>query len=126
MSVSKVNEKPETMAHFPDEPYRFYRIHDDDEDYGSVALAERGDDLELHVTLTRWGPSVRRALRKDVEWLNGEARRLGKKRVVGMRFDSRGDVDMKLFRFAALFGFTEQCVVQTAAMAVHDADTPSS
>lgn len=120
MSVLEQSEKPECMAHFPDGRYRWLALHDHGVSYGHAAIAERGDDLELHVSLTRWGPAVRRRLQGDVAWLKGEAGRLGLKRILGVRADSHGGFDAGLFRFAKLYGFTDACVVQTVALSVVD------
>jgi len=117
VSVREIGDKPEVMSHFPD-CYRWLELHDRGDVYGHAAVAERGDDLELHVTLHRWGPQVRRNVAGDVNWVKEEARRLGKKRVMGVRASCEGEFDSKLFRFAALYGFTEICVLQTASMNV--------
>lgn len=116
MCVVERKEKPDCMAHFPDDRYRWLELHDRGDIYGHAAIAGRGEDLELHLTMLRWGPGVRRSLKKDVAWLKGEAKRLGLRRILGVRADARGVFDPGLFRFAGLFGFTEKCVLQTAAM----------
>ncbi|WP_419786350.1 hypothetical protein [Pseudodesulfovibrio sp.] len=116
MSVRETSEKPAAMAHFPDGRYRWFVLHLQGEPYGWAAIAENGADLELHLTLDHWGPSVRRHVRGDLEWLKGEARRLGKERIVGMRIDTEGKFSPELFRFAGLFGFRDRVVLQTVAL----------
>lgn len=118
MAVREQESKPECMAHFPDGTYRWLDLHDHGETYGHAAIAVRGSDLELHVTMLRWGPKIRRHLQKDVAWLKREARRLGLQRILGVRASAQGEFDPSLFRFARLFGFSEMCVVQTAALHV--------
>jgi len=126
MSVSETDEKPLAMAHFPDGRYRWLVLHHGGEPYGFAAVAERGEDLELHLTLSRWGPSVRRRLGADLDWLAAEARRLGLRRILGVRVDGEGRFSPELFRFAALYGFTQQCVVQTAALDLGSVGRPSN
>ena len=117
MSVRETATRPKAMAHFPDnENYRWLELHRNKTPYGHAAITERGDALELHVTLTGWGARVRRDLCEDVDWLKAEARRLGKKRIMGIRANARGTFDPKLFKFARMFGFTETCVFQTASL----------
>jgi hypothetical protein len=118
MSVRETTEKPAPMAHFPDHAYRWLELRLAGETYGHAAIAGRGEDLELHLTLARWGPAIRRELGNDLEWLKEEARRLGKRRILGVRVDGQGKFSPELFRFAGLFGFTEQCVLQTVAMKI--------
>jgi hypothetical protein len=119
MSVTEIDRRPEPLANFPEDgPYRWFELADADGPYGVSAVAERPEYLELHLTVTRWGARTRRALALDLEWLKGEARRLGLPRIMGVRADGRGRFDAKLFRFARLYGFTEMCVFQTASLAV--------
>ncbi len=118
MSVREIGRKPDTMSHFPDDTYRWLELHDCGDVYGHAAVAERGDALELHVSFLRWGPQVRRNVRNDVEWVKEEARRLGKKRIMGVRANGEGSFDPKLFRFATLFGFIEKAVFQTVTMRI--------
>lgn len=124
MSVRDLDRKPPTMAHFPDGPYRWLELHHQGEVYGLAALAERGSDLELHLTLTRWGPQTRRRLIVDAAWLRGEARRLGKTRILGLRACTAEAFDPKLFRFARLYGFGGAWVIQAAAMDVEPEKQP--
>ncbi|MEF2231122.1 MAG: hypothetical protein V3571_09355 [Pseudodesulfovibrio sp.] len=116
MSVSETAVKPEPLAHFPDGGYRWLVLHCGGEPYGHAAIAGRGADLELHLSLSRWGPSVRRRLRGDLDWLAAEARRLGLRRILGVRIDGQGRFSPELFRFASLYGFTQPCVLQTVAL----------
>jgi len=116
MSVRETAGKPEAMAHFPDGRYRWLALHWQGEPYGWAAIAENGPDLELHLTLTQWGPTVRRHVREDLEWLKAEALRLGKERIVGVRIDGEGRFSPALFRFARLFGFQERLVLQTVSL----------
>ena len=118
MSVRETRTKPEAMAHFPDDRYRWLTLHDGGDVYAYAAIRERGPDLELHISFIRWGPQVRRRVREDVAWLKDEARRLGKKRIMGVRADGQGRFDPGLFRFARMFGFTAVCVLQTASLDV--------
>ncbi|QGY39695.1 hypothetical protein GM415_06035 [Pseudodesulfovibrio cashew] len=117
MSVDELTRRPSCMSHFPDdEDYRWLRLHEEGEVYGYAAFREREDALELHLTLARWGPGVRRGVREDAKWLKTEARRLGKSKIIGVRINTLGDFDPRLFRFARLFGFTDCCVLQTATL----------
>lgn len=116
MSVRDSDQRPMAMAHFPDGEYRWLELHHQGEVYGHAALAERGNDLELHLTLTRWGPQTRRRLAEDAAWLRAEAARLGKTRVLGLRACAADSYDPKLFRFARLYGFGQAWVLQAAAM----------
>jgi hypothetical protein len=106
------------MAHFADGPYRWLELHHQDEIYGHAALALRGSDLELHLTLTRWGPQTRRRLARDAAWLRREAARLGANRILGLRACPETGFDPKLFRFARLFGFSQTWVVQLACLSL--------
>lgn len=118
MSVRETETKPEPMAHFPDGHYRWLELHEQGDIYAHAAVAESGNDLELHVSFYRWGPQIRRNVSEDVAWLREEARRLGKKRVLGVRANGQGEFDPKLFRFARMYGFTDLCILQTAALYV--------
>lgn len=119
MSVRETECKPKTMAHFPDnDGYRWLELGDETNPYGYAAIRERGNALELHLTLARWGPGVRRHIKADSQWLQREAKRLGKSKIMAIRADSSGRFDNKLFRFARLFGFTDCCVLQTASIEV--------
>lgn len=119
MAVREKAEVPEPMHHFPnDGRYRWVEMFNDAGVYGYAALAGRDDALELHVTLTRWGKRVRRCVRDDLDWLKGEARRLGKTRIMGVRVSGVGEFDPRLFKFARLYGFTDVCVLQTASIPV--------
>ncbi|MDC0336117.1 hypothetical protein OAN24_04405 [Pseudodesulfovibrio sp.] len=111
--------KPEAMAHFPDDQgYRWMAMHDDDDVYAWVAIADRGENLEAHITFERWGPRVRRQVKDDLAWFVEEARRLGKKRILGIRANDEGIFDPNLFRFAKMYGVTECCVFQTVSLAI--------
>jgi hypothetical protein len=118
MAVRELDSRPEAYAHFPDNGvYRWLELHGDTV-YGHAAFAERGDVLELHLSLHRWGAGVRRGLAGDLAWLKQEAGRLGKTRIMGIRANGEGEFDGRLFRFARLFGFTEMHVFQTASLDV--------
>lgn len=121
MSVAETTQKPEVLKHFPS-GYRWLELHDNGEPYGFAAITGRGEDLELHLTLVRWGPSVLRSLRNDLEWLKEEGRRMGKRRILGVRIDSQGTFSPELFRFADLMGFTDRCILQTVAMEIQPLD----
>lgn len=118
MSVRESLEKPEAMAHFPD-TYRWMELHEQGDTYAHVAICERDENLEGHITFSRWGPNIRRLLRNDLDWFKAEARRLGKKRLLGIRADKEGKFDPNLFRFARLYGATECCVFQTVSVDIH-------
>ena len=120
MPVHESANKPECMAHFPDGEYRWLTLHDRGEIYGHAAIAERGSDLELHVTMIRWGPQVRRHVQEDVEWLKGEAQRLGLKRILGVRGNSHGEFAPNFYRFARLFGFGSESLLQMTSLSVAD------
>ncbi|MGL1863679.1 MAG: hypothetical protein OCC46_14230 [Pseudodesulfovibrio sp.] len=118
MSVRETTTQPESMAHFPDDTYRWIEMHEEGEIYAHAAITERADFLEAHITFQRWGPQVRRWVKYDLEWFVEEARRLGKKRLVGIRANSDGEFDPNLFRFAKIYGVTECCVYQTVTLNV--------
>jgi len=121
MSVCEVPQKPDELAHFPDDSgYRWLELYDQSGVYAHSAICERDDALELHVTFSRWGPQVRRKVVEDIDWLKSEARRLGKRRIMGVRADSEGIFDPGLFRFARLFGFSELSVMQLAFLRVDE------
>lgn len=119
MSVREIPSKPDLLAHFPDNEYRWLELHDDGNVYGYSAIKERDDMLELHISFSRWGSKVRRSLHDDVDWLKAEAKRLGKPKITGVRADSEATFDPMLFRFAKLYGFVDQCVFQTATLEVN-------
>lgn len=116
MAVREVEKKPNLLLHFPDRKYRWLELFDEEGVYGNCAFREHGSDLELHLSFSRWGPGVRRSVGRDLEWLKSEARRLGMKRLMGIRVDSEGHFDPGLFRFAELYGFEEKCVIQTTIL----------
>ncbi len=126
MSVVETAEKPEALAHFPDGRYRWLVLCAGEEIYGHAAIAGRGEDLELHLTLCRWGPATLRRVREDLEWLKQEGRRLGKRRILGVRIDGQGKFSPELFRFAGLLGFTEPVVLQTVALEILKGDIQAS
>ncbi|WP_207262907.1 hypothetical protein [Desulfovibrio sp. Huiquan2017] len=119
MPVTETPSRPALLANFPENgPYRWLELADGLGRYGVCAIAARPDYLELHITMTRWGPATRRVLARDLEWLKGEARRLGLSRILGVRADGNGRFDPNLFRFARLYGFAENHVFQTASLDV--------
>jgi hypothetical protein len=119
MSVHETTDRPAPLAHFPDDgAYRWLELADGGSRYGVSAIAARDGYLELHLTMTRWGPDVRRNLARDLEWLKTEARRLGLSKIMGVRADDLGRFDKRLFRFARLYGFSETCVFQTASLRI--------
>ncbi|WP_319582903.1 hypothetical protein [uncultured Pseudodesulfovibrio sp.] len=119
MSVIETSLRPPLLATFPENgPYRWLELADENGLYAVCAIATRPEYLELHITMTRWGPRTRRSLSHDLDWLKDEARRLGLPRIMGVRANDKGQFDEKLFRFARLYGFGEMCVFQTASLAV--------
>jgi hypothetical protein len=119
MPVNETAIRPAPLVNFPENGhYRWLELADGHGPYAACAIAERADYLELHVTVTRWGPKTRRALARDLEWLKDEARRLGLPKIMGVRANDQGRFDEKLFRFARLYGFGEMCVFQTVSLAV--------
>ena len=119
MPVTETVQRPASLANFPENgPYRWLELADDQGLYAVCAIASRPEYLELHISMTRWGPKTRRTLARDLEWLKGEARRLGLPKIMGVRADGQGRFDEKLFRFARLYGFGEMSVFQTASLAV--------
>jgi hypothetical protein len=119
MPVTETAARPAPLANFPEDgPYRWLELADAHGPYAVCAIAERRDYLELHITMTRWGPKTRRTLARDLDWLKGEAHRLGLAKIMGVRADDKGRFDENLFRFARLYGFGEMCVFQTASLAV--------
>lgn len=117
MAVRVLDDRPDAFAHFPEhDRYRWLKLHADGHTYGHAAIAEQPDALELHLTLHTWGANVRRNVSGDLEWLKGEARRLGKSRITGLRVNGNGEFDDKLFRFARMYGFSEMHVYQTASL----------
>jgi len=121
MSVRELKKKPRELAHFTQENYRWLELHHNDLPYGYSAIREHEDALELHVSLIRWGPQIRRNIHGDVHWLKEESRRLGKKRITGIRISHAEGLNPNLFRFARIYGFTDQCVLQTMSMDVDPA-----
>ncbi|WP_319541557.1 hypothetical protein [uncultured Pseudodesulfovibrio sp.] len=119
MPVRELLLRPEVLSGFPETgKYRWLELYDKTNVYGYSAIAEHEDMLELHVTLVQWGKCVRQSLEQDVTWLKGEALRLGKRRIMGIRANDQGQFDGRLFKFAGLFGFTEMHTVQTATLRV--------
>jgi hypothetical protein len=100
------------------EPWRmrFFSLADEAGQYAAAALAEHPDALELHLTVLRFGPATVRALRADLEELKDLARRLGKRRIVGLRVEPGTQADPRWPKFTRLFGFTNQRVLQAAEM----------
>lgn len=119
MAVRELQEKPETMAHFPDGIYRFLELYRGDDVYAHAAITERDENLEAHLTVHHWGVQVRRHLGRDLQWFLAEARRLGKKRLLGIRADDQGEFDPNLFKFARLYGVTDCRVFQTVSLDVN-------
>ncbi|MBI5519092.1 MAG: hypothetical protein HY916_03415 [Desulfovibrio sp.] len=97
---------------------RFVELADEDGPYAAAAIGEHSDCLELHLVALRFGPATVRALRADLEELKAEARRLGKKRIVGLRVEDGQAPDPRWPKFTRLFGFTGQRVFQAAELAV--------
>lgn len=119
MAVRELKKKPVCMAHFPDtDGYRWLELSDKAGPYGYAAIRERGEELETHLTLARWGPGVRRQMTSDMDWVKNETKRLGKKRILGVRADADGRFDANLFRFGSLFGFGNFRVLQTMSIQV--------
>jgi len=119
MAVRELTDKPVCMAHFPEnDGYRWLELSDHAGPYGHSAIKERGDELEIHLTLARWGPDVRRQAALDMDWVKNEAKRLGKKRILGVRADAEGRFDGNLFRFGSLLGFADFRVLQTMSISV--------
>jgi hypothetical protein len=104
------------MRVFPENSYRWLEMYDASGTYGHSAIRVRDDALELHTSISRWGPSTRREVTQDVLWLKKEAQRLGLCKIIGIKVNMNDRCDAKLFRFARLFGFTETCVIQTTSM----------
>ncbi|EGB15293.1 hypothetical protein DND132_2088 [Pseudodesulfovibrio mercurii] len=119
MPVTETTTRPDPLAHFPENgPYRWLELADADGPYGVCAIAPRPDYLELHLTMSRWGPATRRTLAQDLEWLKTEAKRLHLPKIMGVRANDQGQFDNNLFRFARLYGFSDMCVFQTASLTV--------
>jgi len=117
MSVRELDIKPDCMSHFPDNAgYRWLELHDKGEVYAHSAICKRNTMLEVHATFSRWGPQVRRLVYNDIEWLKSEAKRLGVQSITGIRADSKGVFDPKLYKFAQIFGFTEKSLLQMASL----------
>lgn len=123
MSVRERRSKPSAMAHFPD-GYRWLELHEQDEIYGFCAFKPREEAMEMHLSLTRWNRQILSNVRKDIEWLKAETRRQGLSAIMGVRVSAAGEYDPKLFRFSALFGFTEHCVVQTTTLRLGSEEPP--
>jgi len=117
MAVRVLDARPEAYKHFPDNGmYRWLELHDRGNIYGHAATADRDEAMEMHISLNQWGPGTIRQLAGDFEWLKMDAKNMGKSKIIGIRANDRGKFDAKLFRFARLFGFSEFCVYQTAAI----------
>ncbi len=95
---------------------RFFSLHDTVGQYAAAAVAEHPDALELHLSVLRFGPATVRALRADMEELKHMARRLGKRRIVGLRVEPGIKADPRWPKFTRLFGFTNQRVLQAAEL----------
>ena len=117
MSVRSIHERPEALADLPGHGrYTFYELFDEAGTYALAATADAGEALELHLTVTRWGPRAARALERDMDWLAARARAAGKRRIVALRQEPDGRPDPVWPRFTARFGFTGHAVFQTAGL----------
>lgn len=76
--------------------------------------------MELHLSMMRWSRQTLAKVRQDIEWLKMETRRLGLSAIMGIKVNTEGEFDPKLFRFSELFGFSEHCVVQTTTLRLDD------
>lgn len=113
----KNREVPPTFRSFPaPERYEWYRAEDEDGLFAYVALAEAGEAMELHLEAVRWGPKARRAMESDLEWVKAEARRRGKRRLLGLKAEEGHVPDPRWHKFVGLFGFENVAVVQTATL----------
>lgn len=119
MSVREVQSKPTPMAHFPD-GYRWLALHEQDDVYAFCAFRPREEAMEMHLSMVRWSHQTLAKVRKDIEWLKTETRRQGLSAIMGVRVNTEGEFDPKLFRFSELFGFSEHCVVQTTTLRLGD------
>lgn len=118
MSVRELASRPGSMAHVPDCGYRWLELWQDDAIYGHAAIRELEDAVELHLEMHSWRKSVFLELRRDLDWLRAETRRLGKARILGMRAGHGADVDEKLCRFAGLMGFGNMLTIQVMELRV--------
>jgi len=124
MGVERLGQRPAELAGIEGAEYEWYYLSEQGRAYGVAALALRGDSLELHLTLRRYGPRTREALGRDREWLLGRARELGARRIVGLRAAADGRPDPRLTRFAALFGFSRQYLIQAVVLELEGALQP--
>lgn len=121
MSLRPLLAPPPFHAHYPLDEYLHLRLYDRAGTYGYAAVAERGDCLELHLRMVRWGARARWSLIRDLEWLKDRARRLGKARITGLRQAPDGRPDPLWDKFTHLYGFTGQCVLQAAFLELEPA-----
>jgi len=96
--------------------YEWYRAEDERGLYAWLALAESGEDMEMHLEAVRWGPQTLRSMRTDIERVKEKARRRGKIRLLGFKAEQGTEPDPRWARFVGLFGFGGHAVIQTAAL----------
>ena len=115
MSVTNVDTAPAQLQSLPrPQRYQWYRLGDDLGEYAVAAVAEAGEDLELHLVVTDWGLRARRGLVRDMEWLKDMARNRGKRRILGVKLETADVPDPRWPKFTRLFGFTNHCLIQSA------------
>ncbi|GAB7023766.1 hypothetical protein [Salidesulfovibrio brasiliensis] len=113
----KNRKAPQPFQGFPSpERYEWFRAEDEEGLFAWVALAESGEDMELHLEAVRWGPQARRSMTSDLEWVKAEARRRGKRRLIGLKAEAGQHPDPRWAKFVGLFGFGNIGVVQTATL----------
>lgn len=124
MAVARISERPAEFQDVCGQGYEWYRLSDEGEPYAVLGLALRGEGLELHLALTRWGKRVRRAIARDRAWLIEHARRLGARQIVGLRAAADGRLDPRFPKFAALYGFSRHYLLQAVVLDLDEALQP--
>jgi len=94
-----------------DEGYEFYRLLAHGEEYAQAAVRIVGPAMSLHLKVTKFGPSLMRAMREDVKEMKVKARARGVTMIVGATHDLENALFLK---FTRLMGFVDQQTVQAA------------
>lgn len=117
MAIIPRNDAHPSLSPLPTgRPYEFLDLADRAGTYATTAIADHPGCLELHITVLRWGPRSARAMRRDLEWLKDLARSRGKGRIVGITIPQALVADQRWFKFARAYGFTSQCLAQSAEL----------
>lgn len=117
MAIVPRNDAHPSLSPLPaGRPYEFVDLADEAGTYAAAAIGDHPGCLELHITVLRWGPRSARAMRRDLEWLKALARARGRTRIVGITIPQGLVADQRWFKFARAYGFTSQCLTQSAEL----------